>query len=198
MIIGIYLRVTKIYKLSLVQKNNLHSHKPAGSTGEERFMGAALGTMTEIRELKTEITGLRTDLKRFIEKANQQHVDAVLGEVKKEYAGVFADHQVGTAKTDLSARMVEDCGMREKLFRAVYGVPTEFRPAHKGRRDLGRAHPVVPEADESTAKEGPVRSLRHLFWRGRPALREAGRADADARHLPEESRHRGYRRRNPG
>ena len=79
-------------------------------------MGAALGTMTEIRELKTEITGLRTDLKRFIEKANQQHVDAVLGEVKKEYAGVFADHQVGTAKADLSARMVEDCGMRESCF----------------------------------------------------------------------------------
>ena len=42
-------------------------------------MGAALGTLTEIRELKTEITGLRTDLKRFVERANQQHLDAVLG-----------------------------------------------------------------------------------------------------------------------
>jgi predicted transcriptional regulator len=79
-------------------------------------MGAALGTMTEIRELKTEITGLRTDLKRFMERANQQHVDMVLGDVKKEYAGVFADHEVGTAKADLSARMVEDCGMRETCF----------------------------------------------------------------------------------
>jgi predicted transcriptional regulator len=85
-------------------------------TQEERFMGAALGTMTEIRELKTEITGLRTDLKRFIEKANQQHVDAVLRDVKKEYAGVFADHQVSVAKSDLSARMIEDCGMRESCF----------------------------------------------------------------------------------
>jgi predicted transcriptional regulator len=79
-------------------------------------MGAALGTMTEIRELKTEITGLRTDLKRFIEKANQQHVDSVLSNVKKEYAGVFADHQVGLAKSDLSVRMIEDCGMRESCF----------------------------------------------------------------------------------
>ncbi len=79
-------------------------------------MGAALGTMTEIRELKTEITGLRTDLKRFIERANQQHVDAVLGDLKKEYSGVIADHQVGTAKADLSARMIGDCGMRESCF----------------------------------------------------------------------------------
>jgi DNA-binding transcriptional ArsR family regulator len=115
-IINIYLTVIKIYQPVPVQKNDPHGHKPAGSTGEKRFMGAALGTMTEICELKTEITGLRTDLKRFIEKANQQHVDAVLGDVKKEYAGVFADHQVVTAKADLSARMVEDCSMRESCF----------------------------------------------------------------------------------
>jgi DNA-binding transcriptional ArsR family regulator len=85
-------------------------------------MGAVLGTMTEIRDLKSEITGLRTDLKRFIERANQQHLDAVLGDVKKEYAGVFADHQIGTAKADLSARMVEGCAMHK----TCYGVFMEF------------------------------------------------------------------------
>jgi hypothetical protein len=116
MIIGIYLKVTKIYRTGLVQKNDLHRFKHAGSRREKNVMGAALGTMTEIRELKTEITGLRTDLKRFIEKANQQHVDAVLNKVKKEYSGVFADHQVGVAKADLSLRMIEDCGMRESCF----------------------------------------------------------------------------------
>jgi predicted transcriptional regulator len=79
-------------------------------------MGAALGTLTEIRELKSEITGLRTDLKRFIERANQQHIEGVLGDLKKNYAGLFADHQVGTAKADLSAHMVSDCKMREKCF----------------------------------------------------------------------------------
>ena len=41
-------------------------------------MGATLGSLTEIRELKSEIIGLRTELKRFIEHANQQHVDGVL------------------------------------------------------------------------------------------------------------------------
>jgi DNA-binding transcriptional ArsR family regulator len=85
-------------------------------------MGAASGTMTEIRELKTEITGLRTDLKRFIEKANQQHVNAVLADIKKEYTGVIAEHQVGTAKADLSAHMVEDCAMRT----TCYGVFMAF------------------------------------------------------------------------
>jgi len=79
-------------------------------------MGAAFGTMTEIRELKNEISGLRNDLKRFIERANQQHVDAVLGDLKKNYAGVFSGHQVETAKADLSMHMVKNCKMREKCY----------------------------------------------------------------------------------
>jgi DNA-binding transcriptional ArsR family regulator len=79
-------------------------------------MGAVLGSLTEIRELKTEITGLRTDLKRFIERANQQHIDAVLGEVKRNYSGLIADHQVGAAKAELPGEMVQDCPMRDKCF----------------------------------------------------------------------------------
>ncbi|MEN6442187.1 MAG: winged helix-turn-helix domain-containing protein [Methanoregula sp.] len=79
-------------------------------------MGAALGTLTEIRDLKTEITGLRTDLKRFIERANQQHVDIVLGDLKKNYADMFTANQIDTAQADLSAHMVADCKMREKCY----------------------------------------------------------------------------------
>ena len=79
-------------------------------------MGVALGSLTEIRELRSEITGLRTDLKRFIERSNQQHIEGVLVDLKKNYAGLFTDHQVETAKGDLSAHMVNDCKMREKCY----------------------------------------------------------------------------------
>ena len=79
-------------------------------------MGAALGTLTEIRELKNEITGLRTDLKRFIEKANQQHIAGVLADLKENYAGLFANHQIDTARTDLATHMVGDCTMREQCY----------------------------------------------------------------------------------
>jgi len=79
-------------------------------------MGAALGTLTEIRELKTEISGLRTDLRRFTEHANQQHVAAVLGDLRKNYAGLFSDHQIGNARADLSAHMAGECKMRENCY----------------------------------------------------------------------------------
>lgn len=79
-------------------------------------MGATLGSLTEIRELKTEITGLRTELKRFIEHANQQHVDVILGDLKKNYTDLFTNHQIDSAKTDLTSHMVSDCKMRNKCF----------------------------------------------------------------------------------
>lgn len=79
-------------------------------------MGAVMGSLTEIRELKHEISGLRADLKRFIERANQQHVNSVLGDIKNNYADMFTNHQVDTAKGNLLAHMVNDCTMREKCF----------------------------------------------------------------------------------
>jgi DNA-binding transcriptional ArsR family regulator len=79
-------------------------------------MGATSGTLTEMRELKVEVTGLRTELKRFIERANQQHVDTVLTDLKKNYSDLFTNHQVDNAKADLSAHMVENCTMRDKCY----------------------------------------------------------------------------------
>ena len=79
-------------------------------------------SLTEIRELKKEVTGLRMDLKRFIEHANQQHVQNALTDLKQNYAGLFANDQVETAKSELSSNMVADCGMRDKC----YGVFLEF------------------------------------------------------------------------
>ena len=79
-------------------------------------MGATLGSATEIRELKTEISGLRNELKRFIEHANLQHVDGILLDLKKNYADLFANHQVDTAKVDLSSHMVSNCKNAEQMF----------------------------------------------------------------------------------
>jgi predicted transcriptional regulator len=79
-------------------------------------MGATLGSLTEIRDLKSEIIGLRTELKRFIEHANQQHVDGVVSGLKRNYGDLFTKDQVDSAKADLSTRMVSPCKMREKCF----------------------------------------------------------------------------------
>lgn len=81
-------------------------------------MGATLGALAEIRDLKSEIAGLRTDMKRFLERANQQHVDMVLGGLKKNYGELFTKSEIESAKENLSGGMVQDCKMREQCFGA--------------------------------------------------------------------------------
>lgn len=126
-------------------------------------MGAAFGTMAEIRELKTEIAGLRTDLKRFVERANQQHTDVVLASLRKEYAGIFSDQQVKNAQEDLSARMVGDCGMRE----TCYGVFMEFLENSARHIRDGEVSPDLIASYRSRMKEirkkGPYKQCSTCF-----------------------------------
>jgi len=88
----------------------------APSESEGATDGAQHGS-TDLREIRAELSGLRAEFRRFVEHANQQHVDTVLGDLKRDYADLFASHQVDTARTDLSARMVADCAMREGCLR---------------------------------------------------------------------------------
>ncbi len=71
---------------------------------------------TGIGELKTEILELRNELRRFIANANQQHINVVLEDLKENYADLFRNHQVETARGDLSTHMVANCAMRENCF----------------------------------------------------------------------------------
>lgn len=75
-------------------------------------------TPTDFLELKTEVSGLRNDLKRFIEHSNQQHTSAILDDLKTTYSEVFSDHQIATAQSTLSAHMAGKCAMREQCFAA--------------------------------------------------------------------------------
>nr|WP_246496109.1 winged helix-turn-helix domain-containing protein [Methanocalculus chunghsingensis] len=72
--------------------------------------------------MKTEISELRNELRRFITNANRQHIDSVLEELKGTYSDLFRNQQVETARGDLSTHMVANCTMRENCF----GVFMEF------------------------------------------------------------------------
>jgi predicted transcriptional regulator len=85
-------------------------------------MGAVQGTLVEMRELKSEITGLRSDLQLFIEKANRQHLDAAIRDVKKNYGGAIAGHEAEAARAGLAEKMSSPCRMREQC----YGLFLEF------------------------------------------------------------------------
>jgi len=77
---------------------------------------ARIASASEFNEIKTEISGLRTELKRFIENANTQNIKTIVSELKNNYADLFVNHHVDKAKTELSTNMVPDCKMQESCF----------------------------------------------------------------------------------
>jgi DNA-binding transcriptional ArsR family regulator/predicted site-specific integrase-resolvase len=106
--------------------HDLHSNNVGPLTSVNRVTEmAGTSSATVLNEIKTEISSLRTELKRFIENANTQNVQTIVSDLKDNYAGLFVNHHVDTANTELSKNMVPDCKMKEQCF----GVFMEFLQA---------------------------------------------------------------------
>ncbi len=117
---------------------------------------AGTSSVTELNEIKTEITSLRTELKRFIENANTQNVKTIVSDLKDNYADLFVNHHVDTANTELSKNMVPDCKMKEQCF-AVFMEFLQATAKHiKNDRVSEDLVSSLPRTVEGHEKERPV------------------------------------------
>lgn len=66
--------------------------------------------------IKQEIHSLRDELRRFIERTNQIHVNSIISDIRNEYSGILASHQVERATDCLTHGMVHDCKMHDTCF----------------------------------------------------------------------------------
>ncbi len=83
-------------------------------------MSEAIIRSEGITEIKEEISRLRSDLRKFMERSNQQHVDTVLSAIRDEYSALFADSQLDAACEGLTRQMDSECPMREKCYTVFY------------------------------------------------------------------------------
>lgn len=97
----------------------LHSHNHKGS-GPDRSGEEEQPYGREISEVRSELAGLRSELRRFIEHASRQHIDTALNGLRKEYAGVFIEQNLSDADQRLQERMIRGCPMRERCYAAFY------------------------------------------------------------------------------
>jgi len=67
----------------------------------------------EVQDIKSQISGLRNDLKQFIEHSNQLHVDSMMADLRVGLCDVLVKHLNSEAKAGLQGRMVQDCHMRK-------------------------------------------------------------------------------------
>lgn len=75
--------------------------------------GSEVGYIEELHSIKEEVTSLRNDFSRFLQRANQQHIELMLAEMRKGFMKPMVDYLYEDASERMHSQMTRDCGMRE-------------------------------------------------------------------------------------
>ncbi|WP_255336799.1 winged helix-turn-helix domain-containing protein [Methanosarcina sp. KYL-1] len=67
----------------------------------------------ELHSIKEEVTSLRNEFSRFLQRANQQHIDGMLAEMRKNFMKPMVDYLCEDANERMHNNMDRECGMRE-------------------------------------------------------------------------------------
>ncbi|MPM91220.1 hypothetical protein SDC9_138347 [bioreactor metagenome] len=74
---------------------------------------SAIYYIEELHSIKEEVTSLRNDFSRFLQRANQQHIDGMLVEMRKGFMKPIVDYLCEDANERMHGQMMRDCGMKE-------------------------------------------------------------------------------------
>lgn len=67
----------------------------------------------ELHSIKEEVTTLRSEFSRFLQRANQQNIDGMLAEMRKGFMKPMVDYLCEDANERMHSQMTRDCKMRE-------------------------------------------------------------------------------------
>ena len=67
----------------------------------------------ELHSIREEVVSLRNEFSRFLQRANQQHIDGMLGEMRKNFMKPMVDYLCEDANERMHNNMTKECGMRE-------------------------------------------------------------------------------------
>ncbi|MFZ2497553.1 MAG: winged helix-turn-helix domain-containing protein [Methanosarcina sp.] len=76
----------------------------------------------ELHSIKEEVASLRNEFSRFLQRANQQHIEGMLDEMRKSFMKPMVDYLCEDASERMHSQMTRDCKMRdlcETAFRDV-------------------------------------------------------------------------------
>lgn len=67
----------------------------------------------ELHSIKKEVTSLRNEFSRFLQRANQQHIEGMIGEMRQNFMKPMVDYLCEDANERMHTRMTAGCGMRD-------------------------------------------------------------------------------------
>jgi len=90
----------------------------------------------ELHSIKEEVASLRNEFSRFLQRANQQHIEGMLAEMRKSFMKPMVDYLCEDAGERIHSQMTRECEMREfceKAFRDILQETAGF--VGKGKID---------------------------------------------------------------
>jgi DNA-binding transcriptional ArsR family regulator len=69
--------------------------------------------LEELHSIKEEVTSLRNEFSRFLQRTNQQHIEGLIGEMRKNLMKPMVDYLCEDASDRMHTRMTASCGMRD-------------------------------------------------------------------------------------
>ncbi len=67
----------------------------------------------EIHSIKEEVTTLRSEFSRFLQRTNQQHIEGMLVEMRKNFMKPMVDYLCEDANERMHTQMIGDCELRD-------------------------------------------------------------------------------------
>ncbi|HHV23773.1 MAG TPA: winged helix-turn-helix transcriptional regulator [Methanosarcina sp.] len=69
--------------------------------------------LEELHSIKEEVTSLRNEFSRFLQRANQQHIEGLIEEMRKSFMKPMVDYLCEDASERMHTLMTADCRMRD-------------------------------------------------------------------------------------
>lgn len=66
----------------------------------------------EVNAIKSKLDDMHEDLKRFMERSNQQHLASILDDCRSDFSDVILGYATGEIESGLESKMVKDCHMK--------------------------------------------------------------------------------------
>ena len=67
----------------------------------------------ELHSIREEVVSLRNEFSRFLQRANQQHIEGMLGEMRKNFMKPMVDYLCEDANDRMNSQMTRNCKTRE-------------------------------------------------------------------------------------
>lgn len=67
----------------------------------------------EVKAIRSKLEDMHDDMKRFMERSNQQHLESILNDCRNDFSGIIFGYAKGEIENGLESNMVKECHMKE-------------------------------------------------------------------------------------